>query len=145
MSYQIEWASELQTIEKDYGVSISSRSQDAGELSEMLRFFFECATKGVEHYLKRLFYDSNCNCCFIETKENVRYYDPIGEMLRGYAREYITQFNLFDTIGHSKSFAEQGKRFAMIYEKVAEYEAEHKEEIDKIREDYKKEMSECGQ
>lgn len=77
-----------------------SRYDHFEELVEMERFIRAVAAEHLEGYLIGLFYDSKASFCHIETVEGLLPSDPEGERLIQLATAHITQFHLFDAIGH---------------------------------------------
>lgn len=83
-----------------YGINITSRHGDDGEMNEMVNFVEAAHQRSLTPYVRSLFYDSNACCCFFEFADEVEPYDPIANELLEIAQETISQFEWFGQIQH---------------------------------------------
>jgi hypothetical protein len=114
-----EWSeAELQTISPAvasdqhapfYGINITSRHDDDGEMKQMVNFVEAAHQRSLTPYVRSLFYDSNSCCCYFELADEVEQYGPIENELLEIALETIGQFEWFGQIQHGGNHDEQGE------------------------------------
>jgi hypothetical protein len=80
-------------------IPMTSRRNDPRELQEMTTFASWARALGVAWFVRGLFYDSNSQCCMIET-DGVTWRDGVHNLLVFAARVSLTQYELLGVIGH---------------------------------------------
>jgi hypothetical protein len=89
-----------------FGIEISSRYGQVQELLEMLRFAELAALKKVSHYVKRAFYDSKANTCWLELDPSVQDGDAVATAIFEAATAALGVFDWFGCVQHGDAVAE---------------------------------------
>lgn len=91
-------------FETMFGFKICTRHNEDDELEQMIKFARYISAIGLAKHISELFYDSNCDVCFISTRnidtlecEESCY---VRDAIKFVAALTISQYELFDIIGH---------------------------------------------